>query len=1392
MTAVAQLLETLIDEGATLWVEDGHVRFRAPAGVMTQERTAVIRANKDQAVAYLHEIGERQPRDEAPIFTLHGLTRAPLSTAQMRLWLVDKLSAAGVAYNVPASIRMTGALDVAALEGALRQVIVRHQSLRTRLVESSAGPQQIIDPAGEFSLKFVDLSAAQPNERAAQVQAWTQTIAFTPFHLEQDRLLRAVLLKLAPSTHLFLLCLHHAICDGWSMAVFVGELTALYQAQRERRDALLPALRAQYADYALWERARLTDRFLAPHVEYWHEQLAEAPASTELLADMPRPAAQSFKGAELPFEISQSTAETLHSLTRHEGTTLFVGLLAAFNVLLHRWTGQDDLVVGSPIAGRNHKLTEPLIGLFVNMLPIRTRIREGVTFRELLRDVAATTLAAYAHQDVPFERLLEAAGCPRDRARQPLFQTVIVCENMPQLSLQLPGLQIEEARVPAQTAKFDLTLFLRDSPNGITAYAEYATDLFERATIERFVAAFQAVLHVCAERPDVAVAEIDLITPPDRKLLATWNATEVDYPRTSTVHAVFEQQVDRHPDHIALVCGEQMLTYRELNARANRLAHYLRSRGVGPDTLVGVWCERGFELCTALLGILKAGGAYLPFDPSTPVERGRELVADARPLLMLTQQHLRSRMPAGDIDVFALDTQWSLLATYPTTNPDASAGGSGSEHLAYVIYTSGSTGKPKGVMIEHRNVLRLILNNHFAPLSTSDRIVNASNPAFDATTWEIWAGLLQGATVLIVAQTVLLDPELFANALREGGATALWMTVGLFNEYVDRLDGVFAQLRYLLIGGDALEPRAVARLLRSSQRPQHVINGYGPTETTTFAATFAIEAVPDGTRSIPIGRPIANTTVHILDAARREVPIGVAGEIYIGGDGVARGYWNRADLTSQRFITDPFSKAAGARLYRSGDAARWCADGTIEFLGRNDGQVKLRGFRVELGEIEAHLRCLAGVRDALVVMHNEAGQKQLIGYLVLQTGAVLEPSRVREALRVRLPDYMIPTAFVGMSALPLTANGKVDRARLPAPERLVHSTQNDAPNTSVELAVHEIWREVLKLDHIPRNANFFDIGGNSLLAVQTLARIGTRFAVRVPTALMYESPTIAAIASMLEVQQPEVSDRTLVTLRAGRSTDAPLFLVHPIGGHLLGYRHLVAALPGTRAIYGLQRPEVDSASEPRLLSVAALADLYLEQILKIQSVQAYCLCGWSFGGLVALELGTRLRALGHTVAYVGAIDTALLPDDDDAERMRLRDWQGSEVSLLLASMPAGLQQHLEGVLRLEAAADSRAGNATEHRFDKLHAANLWALYTYSPTFAASDCHYYSAIDTAAGAELASSRESLQACLKDAMRVHSIEGDHYSIVTPPRVAALARYVESDLEAALARAGNEHYA
>ena len=1068
----------------------------------------------------------------------------PLSFAQQRLWFLDQLEPGSPFYNIAAALRLTGPLDVGALRRALGDVVRRHEVLRAYFVTEKGYPVQQIAPELALAVPLIDLRDRPEAEREAEARRLTDEEARRPFDLARGPLLRASLVRLDQAVHLLLLTLHHIVSDGWSVQVLVQELAALYAAHTRGVTAALPELPVQYADFAHWQREQLAGALREQQLAYWKAQLADLPPVLELPTDRPRPTVQTYRGARRSVSIPAAVADRLRALSRQESATLFMTLLAAYAVLLARYTGQDDLAIGIPVANRAPREVQGLIGFFVNTLVMRARLTavEGgaLSFRALLRQVRETVLAGQAHQDLPFELLLDALDVQRDMSRSPLFQTMFALQDSPLAGLSLGDLKLDLLEPDTGTAKFDLTLFIDERPGGLRgadmlrATFEYNTDLFDAATLERMSGHFLNLLAGLAADPDGDVFTAPLLAEAERRqLLVDWNQTAFDYPRDACLPELFAAQAARRPDAVAVRYGEAQLTYGELDRRANQLAHWLQAQGVGPDQLVGLFMERSVDMVVAMLGIVKAGAAYLPLDIDYPRERLAFMLADGQAPVLLTQARLKDELPASHASVLCLDTDWPTLAGWPETAPRHAAT---PESLAYVIYTSGSTGVPKGVAVPQRAIVRLVFNTNYISLGPDDRIAQASNASFDAATFEVWGALLHGGQLIGVSKDVALSPRDFAAFIRDQGLTALFVTTALFNHLAASAPGLFQPLRTLMFGGEAADPRWVRQVLTTGA-PERLLNVYGPTETTTFATWYDTRRLRPEAVNVPIGLPIGNTTCHVLDRNLQLVPVGVPGELYIGGDGLARGYLNRPELTAEKFVPSPFlPPAAGGeprgegRLYKTGDRVRRLPGGDLEYLGRFDHQVKIRGFRIELGEIEAVLGRHPAVRELLVMVREDAaagGEKRVVAYLVPHAGQAPTLAELRAYLRERLPEYMVPAAFVLLDAFPLNPNGKVDRQALPAPEQSGAASGRPflAPRTPVEEFLAGLWREVLRLERVSVYDNFFEVGGDSIKAAVLTNRVQEALQVSAHVRAVFMAPTIAELATYLSEYYPGAVQR---------------------------------------------------------------------------------------------------------------------------------------------------------------------------------------------------------------------------------------------------------------------------
>ncbi|PMB52380.1 non-ribosomal peptide synthetase [Fischerella thermalis CCMEE 5201] len=1064
----------------------------------------------------------------------------PLSFAQQRLWFLAQLEPNSPFYNIPAAVRLQGELNVKALQQSFNEIISRHEALRTNFPTREGQAVAIISEEKPLTLSILDISELPANQQQAEVKQLASQEAQQPFDISSDHLLRVKLLRLGEQEHIVLLTMHHIVSDGWSIGVLVQELVTLYQAFCNGQPSPLPELPTQYVDFAAWQRQWLQTEVLETQISYWRKQLENAPKVLELPTDQPRPAIQTFRGATYSFKLSKELSKALNKLSQQQGSTLFMTLLAGFQTLLWRYTGQQEIVVGSPIANRNRAEIEGLIGFFVNTLVLRTNLAGNPSFEELLKRVREVALGAYAHQDLPFELLVEQLQPERDLRHTPLFQVMFVLQNAPMSALELPGLSLTPLESDSDTAKFDLTLSMIETESGLVGRLEYNTDLFVESFIQRMAGHLQTLLEGVVANPQHRLSELPLLTEFEQhQFLREWNNTGVAYPQQKCIHELFEAQVERTPDAVAVVFEEEQLTYCELNTKANQLAHYLRSLGVKPEVLVGICVKRSLLMVIGLLAILKAGGAYVPLDPTYPPERLAFILHDAQVSVLLTQQRLMENLPQHQSTVVCLDTDWQSIAQESQQNPISDCT---TDNLAYIIYTSGSTGQPKGVLVNHSNVVRLLAATEpWYKFHQHDVWTLFHSIAFDFSVWELWGALLYGGKIVVVPYWLSRSPEDFYKLLSKQQVTVLNQTPSAFSQLIQLEESLGTakelNLRLVIFGGEALQLESLRPWFErhGDQFPQ-LVNMYGITETTVHV-TYRPLTMTDlelGLGSI-IGRPIPDLQVYLLDQYRQPVPIGVKGEMYVGGAGVTRGYLNRSELTLERFIPHPFNNQPNARLYKSGDLARYLPNGDIEYLGRIDDQVKIRGFRIELGEIEVLISQHPAVRETVVILSSsQADEQRIVAYVVPQTKQRLSIFELRKFLESKLPNYMIPAAFVTLEALPLTPNGKVDRKALPTPNTARPELEAiyQPPQNEVEKTIAEIWREALNVEDVGIHDNFFELGGHSLLLVQVHSKLREVFKRDLSVLDLFRYPTINSLAdyfNQVKNQQPSSDVTDILT-----------------------------------------------------------------------------------------------------------------------------------------------------------------------------------------------------------------------------------------------------------------------
>ncbi|MDB6068034.1 MAG: non-ribosomal peptide synthetase [Pedosphaera sp.] len=1354
-----------------------------------------------------------------PLLSAGQSSSAPLSFAQERLWFLDQLEPESPLYNMPGVARLTGALDCAALEQSLGAMMARHETLRTRFICSEGEPFQLIDEEIKFSLPLKDLK--NKGESPGELERLIRAEANRPFNLNTDHLLRVTLVRLGAEEHVLLVNMHHMISDERSFRNLFRELAAFYRGFVEEKPASLPELPVQYRDYACWQKERLQGEALEKQLRFWKEQLSGNPSAAELLTDRPRSSRSSCQGASQSRRLKPEITERLKRLAERERTTLFIVMLAGFKALLHRYTEQEDIVISSPVAGRNSPESEDLIGLFVNTLPLRTKVPDGLSFLELLARVGEAVLDAQSHQDIPFEKLVAVLDRERSLNLMAFTRIMFRVQDGANDPPALPGLKFEFLDAGPALCKFDLLLAVSETPQGLVMVAQYNAELFDASTMARLLEHYEILLEGIVAQPTHCLWELPLLKETERRqLLAEWNGSRAEFPRNRCVHELFEEQVRQRPDACAVIFGRSRLSYDELNARANQLAHHLKKAGVKPGMRVGICAERSLEMVVGLLGILKTGAAYAPLDPGSPKERLRGMLEDLQVPVLLAQQRLLTILPEtvppisnstaeGEAAVrcsrqfshfvVCLDTDWKAISREP---PQNLATQTPAENIAYISFTSGSTGRPKGVCVPHRGIVRLVKNSNFASFSTQEVFLQLGPISFDASLFEIWGALLNGG------QLVLPPPQLpslsdLAEIIRKHQVTTAWFTAGLFNQMVDEMPEGLNPLRQILTGGDVVSPPHIKKALDSLPHCR-IINGYGPTENTTFTTTFEITPAFDGQSPVPIGRPIANTECYILDRHLRPVPIGVPGELFVGGDGLAAGYVNQPELTAERFIPNPFK--LGTVLYKTGDWVRYLADGNIEFLERSDLQVKIRGFRVELGEIESKLLLHPGVRQCAVVARPDAsGMKQLVAYIVPAMRPAPTAADCQQFLRELVPDYMVPALFATLEILPLSPNGKVDRRNLPAPQLAQEAVDEAGPKDEVERELQQVWEAILNARPIGVRDKFFALGGHSLLAVRLVARVEKVFGKKLQVAAVFENPTIEQMAHLLR-DDPSPGRRSSIVEIQPRGFHPPLLLVHGAGGGMFwGYNNLAHHLGPDQPVYAFNSRGLEGLEE--LKTIEALAESYLADLHAFQPRGPYFLGGYCFGGIVAYEMAHRLRKQGEDVALVALINS--FPSNSSYVNFRLSPSAALKFAWnfcmkAIYSMPGSAKQWTaflrwkmrqlahrwkHGVASLSPAAGPDQVNVDEYQDlsqypadqRRLWQAHIHALTIYHPpvsqikvTLFRSPFHLlYSSFDPEYGwGELA----------RGGVSVNVVPGAHDKIMEEPRVKNLAAALKASLEGA----------
>ncbi|MGZ9260897.1 MAG: amino acid adenylation domain-containing protein [Candidatus Binatia bacterium] len=1213
---------------------------------------------------------DKYPQRIPPIVPITRNHDAPLSFAQQRLWFLDRLEPDSAAYNVPAAFRLVGELDGHALEQSLNEIVRRHEVLRTVVATVNGDPVQKLLPPSPLALTCTDISDRPETDREQALPRLLSEEAAKPFDLSRGPLLRTKLLRLAPQDHVLFLNMHHVVSDGWSMGVLFREISDLYDAYCSGKTSPLPELPVQYADYTVWQREWLQGENLENQLSYWRKQL-EGLMTLQLPTDCAHPAVRTYRGSSQALNFSARLSQAIKSLSQREGGTLFMTLLAAFQILLSRYSGQSDIVVGSPIAGRNRQETETLIGFFVNTLVLRADLSNHPTFRELLRQVRETTLEAHSHQDLPFEKLVEDLQPQRNLNQNPLFQVTFQLDDNSSQLLTLPAIDVEEMELDSGISRFDLSLSMIDNGKSFKGTLQYNTDIFNADTIDRMLGHYQRLLEGIVDNPEQRIDELALLTDAEKhQLLVEWNETKRDYPSEKCIHQLFEEQVERTPEAVAVVFEGQQLTYRELNDRANQLAHHLRNLGAKPNTLVALSLGRSIELVVAIYGVLKAGGAYLPVDPGYPQERLESMLQGVQASIMIMKGEAELSRSAL-VHVVDLVSSRFEIEKQSKANPSQLSQPS---DLIYVIFTSGSTGRPKGAAVYHQSFTNLVewYTTSF-DITEKDKALVISSPSFDLTQKNIFGPLIRGGELHLVAGPEY-DPGAINRIIAEQKITLINCTPSAFYPLVEQaeLRGYedLTSLREVFLGGESILLARSRHWLESEACHSEIVNTYGPTECTDVCAYYRLDRRSlDAYNFVPLGRPIDNVALVALDEHWQLCPIGVIGELCIAGEGVGAGYVNDAELTGQKFVANPFKELSGETLYKTGDLVRYLRDGNFEYLGRRDHQVKIRGHRIELGEIEALLGQHPAVQQAVVLAREDhPGDRRLVAYAAAAPGFSASASELRSYLQHKLPEYMVPSMFMFLESLPLTPNGKLDQKALPAPDPTRPELKEGftAPRTATEEVLAGIWAEVLKLDKVGIRDSFFDLGGHSLLAVRLTNTIQKQFKTAIRVAHVFAAPTVEQFALLL--QAPRESNWSSLVALNSQGTRRPFFWVHGEASDAYLPRYLGPDQP----LYGLRHQSEDG--RPALYrTVQEIAAHYLEEIRSVQPEGPYLLGGYCFGALVALEMAQRLQA------HRQAIDLLVFMDPPSGQTL---NWQDRSQQAATRSLLDDLRRHLHGIAML--------------------------------------------------------------------------------------------------------------
>jgi len=1252
---VYALINQLGKKNIKLWEENGALKFKAPKGTLSDEIRQQLITNKDDIVAFLQQITVANKIPPIAPIDRTELAQYPLSFSQERIWFINQLEPDSASYNIPSAITMNGELNIDFLDKAFNLIIARHENLRTIFPDKEGQAQQVILDSIDFKLERVDLSHYKSDQkRHEKAKEYCNNEAETFFDLSTGPLIRGSIIKLAPEEHIFMFNMHHIISDGWSMGVLFWEIGLIMDALERGHCTELPPLSIQYLDYSVWQRKWLEEGgILKRQLDYWREKLTGVVECLDFGTDYPRPSEQSFAGANQTSTIGIRLTERLKSIAEQQSSTLYMVLLAAYKVLIYRYTDQEDICLGGVIANRQYEETESLIGVFINSLALRSIVDGRDNFLTFLDKVKCTCLDSYEHQDAPFEKVVEFVQPQRNIAVNPLFQIMVILQNAP---LELDGHQMYP--LDTETSNLDQIVGFTETPNGLNLSIDYSTVLYNSKTIEKMVEHFSALCEAIAASPTTKIDELDYIGEAEKqRLLIDFNQTQADYSKDKCIHQLFAEQVKRNPNKTAVVyeygayedsqLGSQRLSYQQLYDKSNELALYLQSQGVKPDSLVGLCVERSLDMMVGILGIVQAGGAYVPFDSDYPDERLSYMLQDSQAAIVLTQEKFQSKLSdliGTDIQLICLDKQWSEIsdsvAALKAKNTKLREEVK-SDNLVYVIYTSGSTGQPKGVMLEHRALTNRInwMQKQYS-LDDQDVVLQKTPYSFDVSAWEFFWPMMSGASIVFAKPEGHKDVHYLEDMINKKKVTTLHFVPSMLNIFLENAKTNCESVRQVFCSGEALGRKTVDNYkMKFSNALLH--NLYGPTEAAIDVTAYKCSRSEDST--VPIGSPIDNIQIYILDQNNSPKPIGVAGELHIAGDGLARGYLNLAELSDEKFIDNPFSP--GSRMYKSGDLARWLDDGNIEYLGRIDTQVKIRGFRIEMGEIETQLNQHPQIKDCALVAQGQEANKQLIAFYVAKgttAGNIINLNNedLKTHLRLTLPEYMLPITYVSLEIIPLTHSGKVNRRVLERKDVSLESSQGYlAPRNDVEKQLVDIWAELLNLkrENVGVNDNFFELGGHSLLAVQIIAKMEVVLTQKLPVSIIITAPTIAAIA---KVDEQKAASFDIVVPMQAKGSKLPIFAIPGADGGVLPYLPLSQSLGNEQPFYGLQAVGLDGKTPP-LDSVEKTAEANIYALKKIQNTGPYSFVGFSYGGLVAYEMARLLLEQGEDVRSLVILDTLL-------------------------------------------------------------------------------------------------------------------------------------------------------